>query len=296
MNRGTELAIIEMGANHVGEIAALCQIALPTHGLITNISGAHLEGFGSYDGVKKAKAELYQFISSKNGIIFYNKKDEVLKSLLKENDKKFGYSHEVSLNAFLKLDMSYPYIHLSYKSISESLKLESNLYGTYNLININAALTIGEFLGLTGFELKKGIEKYTPTNNRSELISWKGKTIILDAYNANPASMKASISHFAEHVQGRKALILGEMAELGDYSLQKHQELLQFIHQWQWEKVILIGEIFKEIRPSDPYCFRNTEDILLQLKGLKLMKSIEHLLLKGSRASKLEKLVPLIKD
>ena len=293
----TEIAIIEMGANHIGEIDALCQIALPTHGLITNISGAHLEGFGSFEGVKQAKSELYKFISTNGGILFYNKYDQVLKSLLlKEQSFKHGYSRQVSLKSFLKWTGTYPYLTLAYRSFQEKLTIESQLYGTYNAINIAAAIALGEFFGLSGNQLKAGVEGYIPKNNRSELIKWKNKTIILDAYNANPASMSASISHFANQIDGRKSLILGEMAELGRYSQEKHEELLQLIRKWNWEKVLLIGEPYVTINPSEFQCFRNTEELHSLLENSNMFANTDYFLLKGSRVSKLEILLPAIKS
>jgi UDP-N-acetylmuramoyl-tripeptide--D-alanyl-D-alanine ligase len=291
----TNMAIIEMGANHIGEIKQLCKIAKPNFGLITNISGAHLEGFGSLEGVIKAKSELYDHLLKNDGKAFINCEDSLLQSAVPQSLRKSVYSPGKTIYAQLRLKSSFPFLLLSYEQGTDSVEINSKLYGSYNLINISAALTIAEYFKLSKDQLKKGIESYIPQNNRSQLIKWHERTIIMDAYNANPVSMKASIKHFAESGEGEKILILGEMAELGDSSKSAHKELLNYISNWSWYAVLLVGDHFNQPGNSDYRRFNETEDLSRFLAKFEIPVE-SSVLLKGSRTTQLEKLLDVLKS
>jgi len=295
----TEIAVIEMGANHIGEISFLCSMTRPTHGLITNIGKAHLEGFGSFEGVKQAKSELYESLKSSNGVAFVNMSAEYLKDLSKSIQRKVTY--EIGTN-FSNLNADYNFRNesstsgISLTSLtaegSEYL-IESSLYGAYNVPNIATAVTLGSYFGITERDIATAINTYEPANNRSQIVQSEGKTILLDAYNANPVSMELAIADFAERNES-KSLILGGMNELGKYALQEHKKLLEFVAQYQWTEVILIGKHFADLyREFDFLWFKDVKDCQRFLEGQKL--SCESLLLKGSRSFQLELLLDYIK-
>jgi len=274
-----EIAIIEMGANKGGEIKFLSEIAMPTIGLITNIGKAHLEGFGGLEGVRKGKTELFDYLKATNGIIFYNTDDEIIKESLPSETKNLSYSI-----ANVNIVSKYPLVEFKYRNQI----IHSNLTGAYNIINMVVALSIGEYFGLGEVELKKGIENYTPNNNRSEVKETTNNILIMDAYNANPTSMLESIKNFNFHPSEKKTLIIGHMLELGKSSNQEHQDLVKYIASFEWDNVFLVGSEFLNLGTPIPFqIFRSTEELSEHLKTLKIK---EHtILLKGSRGIALEK-------
>ena len=272
-----EIAIIEMGANHIGEIEQLCKIAEPTFGLITNIGTAHIEGFGSKEGVIKAKSELYTYIKKINGTVFINGDDELLGSL----------AQEISSIKYFKDNISYiqsnPFLSFTWKE----LKIETQLYGEYNIPNILAAITIGEYFNVEKTAIKTALENYVSTNNRSQVVKLANHTLYLDAYNANPTSMNAAIDSFSKLNAPNKLLILGDMLELGHVSQDEHQKIVDKIHNLNL-KALLVGNEFQQIKNTPNLTsVKNTNEAILWLANqLDFFKSI---LIKGSRGIRLEK-------
>ena len=294
MPANTEIAVIEMGANHQGEINQLCQIAEPTHGVITNIGKAHLEGFGGVEGVKKGKSELYKYL--KDGYVFINQMDEVLVNLSVENKKKIVYtlSESQDLN-----DGPYEIINLPTEEFlkvafhSENgtdIIVQTNLTGLYNLGNIMSAIAIGKYFKVPGIKIKTALEQYTPSQNRSQYINFKGAKIILDAYNANPSSMEAALNNLIAINHPFKIAILGDMFELGEAAPSEHLKMAELANHENIQKVILIGKNFKDAAQIKNWVhFDTAVDAKQYFHSLPFSNSL--LLIKGSRGMKLETLL-----
>lgn len=289
INAQHEIAIIEMGANHLGEIAQLCAIAEPDYGIITNVGKAHLEGFGSFEGVKKTKGELYQFIQQKGKGIFINTGNPHLVEMANRNNIQYSYSTE---NADLVGEVASDHLHLTAKVRFARgwLYLKSNLSGAYNLENILAATRIGLHFGLDPLEIQKGIENYTPSNNRSQITRIDSNIYLVDCYNANPSSMKLSLENFDAQNQTGKTLVLGDMLELGDNSQAEHQMVVEQIKNIKTEDVILIGtEFLKTECPKEFKRFESVDEFLLENNPKKWQNRF--VLIKGSRGIRLEKII-----
>jgi UDP-N-acetylmuramoyl-tripeptide--D-alanyl-D-alanine ligase len=288
----TEFAIIEMGANHGGEIAILSALAEPNFGIITNIGKAHLEGFGSFEVIKKTKAELYDHVISKNGTIFFNRNNSILIEILGEYPNKVSYGiHDAWLNG--EPHPVPPFIHAFVYFPEGKSEIKTHLTGSYNFENIMAAACIGNYFKVEPDQIIKAIEDYRPQNNRSQLIEQNDLKIIMDAYNANPTSMKASIESFATVFSSPRHLILGDMLELGEQSVNEHIQVLQKIQEYHFEAVFLVGPIFIEAAANFPYrVFRQVDDLVLYLKTHPIQKGA--VLVKGSRGIKLEKIVEFL--
>jgi len=280
-----EMAIVEMGANHLHEIDGYCQYTRPTHGLITNIGKAHLEGFGGLEGVKKGKGELYDWLRSSGGTAFVRWDDEVLRSLSKGITEIVSYgSQGAALNG-----QSGNNIHsLEVKIVSgmTPFSIHTHLTGEYNLPNVLAAVCIGNYFKVEATAIKNGIEQYKPSNSRSQLIRKGSNTIILDAYNANPSSMKLALENFASFPADRKILLLGAMAELGGESLEEHRMILEQIAKNKWQDVVLVGGDFLKI-PHPYRSFSSAADAASWIAS----NSFDHtvFLVKGSRSTQMEK-------
>jgi UDP-N-acetylmuramoyl-tripeptide--D-alanyl-D-alanine ligase len=273
----TEMLIVEMGANHQGEIAFLSGIAEPNYGIITNIGKAHLEGFGGYEGVIQTKSELYRFIQKTNGKLFVNQDDDLLLSL-SENIEQITYGADTSL---AKVD---PLVSIIFKNVLIGTKL----IGAYNYPNLAAACSIGSFFGVSVESCKEAIENYTPSNNRSQIEqSAKGNTLILDAYNANPSSMELAIQSFEKMEASKKIAILGDMLELGEDSYEEHQAIVNQLKKAQFEDVFLVGKEFKQTESNFSY-FDNSKELSNWIVQHPLKDST--VLLKGSRGIRLESL------
>jgi len=284
----TQYAIIEMGANHPGEISLLCNIALPDFGLITNIGKAHLEGFGSFEGVIKTKSELYNYIKSTDGQLFYNATNPILKELINNYDKVSLYNSNESISAKVISISPTLEIEISFKEKAITT-IRSNLYGSYNLENILSAACIGYELGIDIEKIKAGIEKYIPENNRSQVVNNESNTLILDCYNANPTSMYEAISSFGKIINHSKVVILGGMKELGQYSEEEHKKVIELLKLQDFEEVLLTGEEF-ELPDNNSYkYFKNLEALIEYLNHHRYKD--KYILIKGSRANKLEKIV-----
>jgi UDP-N-acetylmuramoyl-tripeptide--D-alanyl-D-alanine ligase len=284
-----EIAVIEMGANHQKEIEGYCKIAEPSHGLITNIGKAHLEGFGGLEGVKKGKGELYDYLLRTGGVAFINSNNEILKEISKFTVPIY-YPRKGDYYACELLE-STPYVIIE---TEEHRKVETQLTGAYNFENIAAALCIGKYFKVPADAANAAVAEYDPQNNRSQIIEKGGNTIILDAYNANPSSMKAAIENFAKMKATSKILVLGDMFELGDESKFEHASLGKLISQFKFDKIILCGSQMvytKETCPSALY-FPDKESLMEWIKSNKVSNS--HLLIKGSRGMGLENILTLI--
>lgn len=289
MHPETQIGIVEMGANHLGEIQELCQIADPDFGYITNFGKAHLEGFFSLEGVIKTKCELYQHIIQKQGTIFWNAENEIQAEKLKNYDKTYAFSQKKNTDfVFFEVVEKFPFLQILFNS----KVLKTNLVGVYNADNIGVAIAIGRYFGLSDEAIQKGIESYKPTNNRSQIIENQQNKILLDAYNANPASMKVAIENFAEIPAEKKIIILGDMRELGEQSKQEHAQIVELLQKYPWEKVFLIGENFSQITTNFE-TFLSVEAFLNQV-NLSDFNDV-FFLIKGSRAMALEKIVPFVK-
>jgi UDP-N-acetylmuramoyl-tripeptide--D-alanyl-D-alanine ligase len=276
-----EMAIIEMGANHIGEIGFLCNIAEPNYGLITNIGTAHIEGFGSVDGIKKTKNELYQFIQKTDGKLFVNNEDEILTNLsAKITTHTYG---NLNSDCFGELMTSTPQLKLEWKK----QLITSNLYGSYNFQNILAAICIGDYFNVSEMDIKEAIESYYPSNNRSQLIESNSNTIFLDAYNANPTSMNAAIDTFSQNESENKLMILGDMLELGNISQEEHQKIIDKVAALKID-TLFIGHEFNATPKKYNFTYlENVYNVIDWLKDAGLKKY--QLMIKGSRGIQLEK-------
>ncbi len=279
ITENTDIAVVEMGANHPKEIAFLASIVEPDYGYITNFGKAHLEGFGSVEGVIKAKSELYDYLIANNKIIFVNPNDVIQLDKTK-NAKRILFSDDLTL---LKQE---PYLKLAYKNI----EINSNLIGNYNFNNLACAISIGTHFNVSDLDIKSAIEEYIPTNNRSQIIEKGTNKIILDAYNANPTSMSLALDNFASINVKRKYIIFGDMFELGKYSTKEHQLLVDKIDELGLKNVCLVGENF--CKTSNHFnSFKTYEELEKFLTNKKITEST--ILIKGSRGMKLERCLDL---
>lgn len=290
INKEHEIAVIEMGANHQGEIAFLSSIADPDFGLITNIGKAHLEGFGGIEGVKKGKSELYHHLENKNGKVFLNGDDSTLSELAKNIPSvTYGISSENYCSGNI-LDEQ-PFLKGSWTCGESNGRFEAGIYGQYNFYNIMAAICIGHYFGVSSSKIDKAIGAYKADNNRSQLIQKENYTILLDAYNANPSSMQASIVNFTHRAGNKKLVILGDMFELGNSSEAEHLQIAQLACNQKFEKVILVGKNFSKIKNEtlNALFFETTEEAASWLKNYS--KEESEILIKGSRGMALEKVL-----
>ncbi len=277
INKEHEIAIIEMGANHQKEIEFLCNIAQPTHAVITNIGSAHLEGFGNLQAVINTKNELYQFIAKTNGHLFVNSADDLLLKL-SDSISKTTYGETGDLKGEIKSNT--PFLTLIY----QSYPINSQLIGNFQFSNIMLAICIGDYFDISTSNIKNSIESYTPTNNRSQIIESKNNILILDAYNANPSSMKAMLLSFSEQKHTNKLCILGDMLELGKESEKEHQGIVTLCKKLNLN-CYYIGEEFKKVNQES---FENRRAFEKELEQKVI--SEKTILLKGSRGIGLEKL------
>ncbi len=293
-----EMAIVEMGANHQGEIEMLCNIAEPNFGMITNIGKAHLEGFGGEQGVIKAKNEMYVFIKKSGGKLFVNTDNELLKNLSTSiNRVSYGTSNDVDfIGVFIE---SNPFVKLKCKAkndtknIFEKELITTQLIGKYNFENILGAACIGNYFNVSEAEIKIGIENYIPSNNRSQVMQTKYNLLLLDAYNANPSSMNAAIENFSQMNQANKMVILGDMLELGDDSEKEHNAIVNLLQQKNITNVILVGKYFQQAGQKINAKAFSTSDELLEYFKINSIKN-HTILVKGSRGIKLEKVVEVL--
>ncbi len=295
-----EIAVVEMGANHIGEIKALAEIACPDYGIITNVGKAHLDGFGSFEGVKKTKSELYVNIHDNAKSIFINSGNEHLREmalksgftnderlvkykLIAECKKELVAGAVLSCSPFLKMQCC--------TKANSCFVVDTKLIGTYNAENILAAVTIGHYFGINDADIKKGLEQYLPQNNRSQLTVTERNKLVVDAYNANPTSMRAAVINFGLMQVENKMLILGDMLELGEQADFEHQAIVDLLESYQLKNVLLVGKIFAQTI-NDFSCFSAVDDLIQYIEKQNIVDS--YILIKGSRGIKLEKVISLL--
>ncbi|HXB45688.1 MAG TPA: UDP-N-acetylmuramoyl-tripeptide--D-alanyl-D-alanine ligase [Puia sp.] len=282
-----QIAVIEMGANHQKEIEGYCTYALPTHGIITNAGKAHLEGFGGIEGVKKGKGELYDFLRAHNGTAFVMWDYDYLRSMSQGIPKILKYgTHNADITGIVA--KSEPFVEVEMTKGSSIKKISSQLVGDYNLPNILSAVAVGKYFNVADEKIKSAVENYIPSNSRSQLIEKETNKIILDAYNANPSSMKAAIENFAKLHADKKILMLGAMAELGEESLEEHKKLLDLIKKYSWEEVILVGGDFLRL-PTSFRTFKTSAEARQWFQNENFQD--RYFLIKGSRSMEMEKVL-----
>ena len=282
-----EIAIIEMGANHQKEIEAYCAYTMPTHGVITNCGKAHLEGFGGEDGIRKGKGELYDYLRQHNGTAFVMWDYDYLQKMSKGIPQLITYgTQHADVTGFVKNSTG-----LLEVSITAGVNIDSistNLVGEYNLPNVLLAVAIGKYFNVPDGKIKKALENYIPSNSRSQLIEKDSNKIILDAYNANPTSMKAAIENFINMEGSDKILMLGGMMELGSESLKEHQALINLIEKHEWKDVVLVGGDFNKVNHT--YLYFESSTLAKEWFKNKHYKQ-SAILVKGSRSTQMEKVL-----
>ncbi len=288
----TEIAIVEMGANHQGEIAMLCELAEPTHGIINNIGKAHLEGFGGIEGVKKGKAEMYAFLEKSNGIAFINEDLPFLKELAVARNVKnivvYG-KNRTNENQITLLETA-PIVQFKITNNSKETVIKSHLMGIYNYHNMLTAAVIGQFFKVSIENIKAAIENYIPTNNRSQVVKKGSNTFMLDAYNANPTSTQHALEHFAKDNALGKIVILGDMLELGSASELEHFNIAKLAQNLFFRKIILVGKEYRRASMMIPCLhFDDVFSLKAWFEDHKLTNT--SFLIKGSRGIRLEKLL-----
>lgn len=278
-----EIAVIEMGANHLGEIAELCEMSKPNLGLITNIGRAHLEGFGSFENIIETKTALYHSVLKNKGILFVNADDDLLINKAHNSECKF-YSTDNESNTQLRLIDSSGQLKFQWRSFMVNTKL----FGEYNLFNAAAAIAIGQYFSIPANKIIESIEDYQPSNNRSQFEQGKNNDLILDAYNANPDSVKQALLHFGKAENKKQAVILGDMLELGEFEHNEHKKILESLLQMSLDKVFLVGAVYYRMKESYPLFnfFRDNIEAqeYFQMNGIEGYR----ILLKGSRGISLE--------
>lgn len=289
----TQMAVIEMGANHPGEIDLLCNIALPDYGLITNVGRAHLEGFGSFEGVLQTKTELYRFLGKNNGTIFINLANNYLTERIGQV-KTVGYTtipdpsglqgETVSVNPFLVLKVLFP---------KGWIYLKTRLVGAYNLENVLAAAAVGQYFGIDPLEIATAIGEYQPDNNRSQLVEKQYNRLLMDAYNANPSSTRAALENFTLLEAPKKAVLLGDMLELGEVSQEEHQKIVDFIITMNVDLVILVGPRYSGCQLPPEFLHFPSAAALEEFLGKSPLAGYL-ILIKGSRGMKLESVCHLL--
>lgn len=291
-----EIALIEMGANHKGEISNLCRIARPTHGLITNIGKAHLEGFGSLQGVVEAKKELYDYLIEEKGTIFAHNDNELLKGLLGDYPY-LAYGYSENSNPEGEIISADPFLSMSVRFVDDRKmvvrRINSHLIGKFNADNILAAVSIGAFFSIPPEEIVDAVESYVPANNRCQMVKTNRNTLILDAYNANPTSMEQAILSFKNMEGGPKILILGDMAELGATTLQEHEHVMDLLQVPGFTECFTVGPVFRGI--AGKYGIRSFANVD-EARSWFISHPINNtmILLKGSRINKLEELADVL--
>ena len=285
-----EMAVIEMGASHPGDIMELVDIVHPNYGIITNVGRAHLEGFGSFEGVIRTKGELYDYIRRSKGKLFIKKENEYLQSIAKgieqitygNGDDAFASGQVVSCD---------PFLVFNWKQQGKLHTVETHMIGSYNLDNVLAAVAVGRFFKIPAERISRAIAAYEPTNNRSQFKKTENNELIIDAYNANPSSMKVALDNFITMPVQPKAIILGDMRELGPTSDELHAEVVEQIKKGQFDKVFLCGEHFSKVgKEFSP--FATTEAMVEELRKQPLKGY--HIFIKGSHSMGLEKLADIL--
>jgi UDP-N-acetylmuramoyl-tripeptide--D-alanyl-D-alanine ligase len=295
MPADTEVAVIEMGANHPGEIDELCQIAEPTHGLVTNIGKEHLEGFGSLEGVKKAEGELYRYLARTGGTAFVNMSEKYLRTLAKTVRRQVQYAESAALTTaretFVEVQLvrQVPRVAVAFLADNgQHVEVQSQLFGRHNFHNIMSAIALGTYFKVPADRIRTALEAYTPANNRSQIVEQGNRTFIMDAYNANPSSMEVALDGFAALEADYKIAILGDMLELGAEGPKEHQRILNRAKRLKFNALVLVGAEFGAIQPKgrNVHHFADTAAARIWLQAQPDVPML--LLVKGSRGIRLE--------
>ncbi len=293
MNETHEIGVVEMGANHPGEIKKLCEIADPDIGVITNIGKAHIEGFGSYENIRKTKGELYDYIKGKEGKVFVNKDNSSLLEMSEGMDRILYGRDNPDLFVSGTLSAETPFLHFDWNFFEHPNKVKTHLVGEYNLDNALAAVSIGKYYGINAKYISRALEEYMPQNNRSQFERTENNDLIIDAYNANPTSMKVALNFFLTIPSDLpKAVILGDMKELGSISGKEHEKLIAFLNNNPLDKVFLVGSSFVEhesLMNNKFSVFKTVEELNDHLSNNPL--SGYYILLKGSHSVHLERCI-----
>lgn len=287
IKRDTEIAVIEMGANHQKEIESYCTYAEPTHGIIANCGKAHLEGFGGEAGVRKGKGELYDYVRAHDGMVFLFNDYTYLTEMSTGISTRVEYSTSYG-DVVGTIESSEPFLSVKIVKGLEPVTIHTQLVGDYNLPNVLCAVTVGVYFKVPQDKLVAALENYQPTNSRSQLMQLGSNHIILDAYNANPTSMKAAIENFAKMQVAKKILMLGGMMELGPESMQEHEGILELIRLFKWGAVVLVGGDFGKIKQEFTY-LNNSEEARNWFHQQRFENA--YLLVKGSRSMQMEKII-----
>lgn len=287
VQKDAQMAVIEMGANHLKEIESYCRYTKPTHGLITNCGKAHLEGFGSEEGVRKGKGELFEYLKATGGTAFIMNDYDYLREMSR------GIAHVITYGSADSdisgsILQSEPFLQVSINDDQVLKTISTSLVGSYNFPNVLAAVAIGKQFGVSSALIRKAIESYVPSNSRSQLITLGTNRIILDAYNANPTSMMAAIENLAQLHADNKILMLGAMAELGNDSLQEHKDIIDLISKYSWKEVVLVGGDFLKI--EHPF-IRMQDAVEAAVWFRKQNLEDSYVLIKGSRSTGMEKIL-----
>jgi UDP-N-acetylmuramoyl-tripeptide--D-alanyl-D-alanine ligase len=286
IKQDAQIAVIEMGANHQKEIEEYCKYAQPTHGLITNCGKAHLEGFGGVEGIRKGKGELFDYLRANNGTVFIMRDYDYLQEMSQGIASIFSYG-TVNANVVGNVLQEDTFLQVSVTNgIIETIKTQ--LVGDYNLPNVLAAVAIGAYFKIDTQKIKNALEAYVPSNSRSQLIKKDTNTIILDAYNANPSSMKLAIENFAKIDADKKVLLLGGMMELGNESVAEHQAIVYLLNKYHWQNVVLVGGDFNKV--THPYIYFDTSTLAKEWMVSNNFTNT-YFLIKGSRSMQMEKVL-----
>jgi len=290
IKKDAQMAVIEMGANHQKEIESYCKIALPTHGVITNCGKAHIEGFGGIEGVRKGKGELYDFLREHDGEIFRNTDLDYLEGMARGISRQVTYG-SADAQYIGKSIMDGVFLNVAVFSVHAETMIHTHLVGDYNYPNVMVAVAIGLHFGIPIDDIKRAIADYNPDNSRSQWLQKGSNKIILDAYNANPTSMRAAIINFSKTDLPNKILWIGGMKEMGSEEANEHRELVQLIANYEWTDVILVGKEFKDVRSSYKW-YETSAQAAEEIKKHAPLNSA--ILIKGSRGSKMEVLVEVL--
>ena len=289
-DKTTEIGIVEMGANHQKEIEFLCEIAQPDYGYITNFGKAHLEGFGGFEGVIKGKSEMYHFLKKENKKVLVNLDDRIQVDKSNAISSYTFSTKTTTADVFINNIQANPFVSVEYNKHI----IQSQLVGIYNANNINAAITIGHYFKISDELIKKAIENYNPTNNRSQLSKKGTNQLIMDAYNANPSSMAVALENFIQIEEPNKIAFLGDMFELGEESFQEHKSIVDSLKNESEIDFYFVGvEFYKSKIQQDNFKFFATfEDLRKELSETKFDN--KYILIKGSRGMALERIVELL--
>lgn len=292
--RDTEMMIIEMGASHIGEIRTLCLIARPDYGIVTNVGNAHLEGFGSFEGVVKAKTELYEYLRKVNGIAIYNERNPILsEKIFKMLNRAVPYSDPTGTALVVEQLPSGLFLKVWVTFRHSTFEINTNLFGGSNLENVRAAIAAGLFFGIEMADIADAVEKFQPANNRSQVKKTENNTLICDSYNANPTSMKLALDAFCSVNIGGKATILGDMLEMGEKAAEEHTRVFNQLISSGFEKAILVGPVFRKIaRNTEVLSFPDVTRLADYLRCEPIKGKT--ILIKGSRGIGLEKIYDLL--